>query len=234
MEPEQLLAELDRELKQVLSAFASFKPATEEVTVSDDTGRVEVVVSPKAELVKVAVAPNWRDEIEVSALANTVAETIAKAQAKAFGLDIDADGDAVEDADPAEVQRLQDALMAEKTEELLRPVGEDELQRRIAELPGEVERLEALADDVADKVAPTEADLPEDADEFAPDDSFGTRVHSENRMVSVRVMAGFVGEVTIQESWLAARSGIAVTECFDQIIEKLAEVSADPSTGAGS
>lgn len=232
MEPEQLLAELDKELKSVLSALASFKPATEDVSVTDASGQVEVVVKPSSELVRISVAPDWAKHMEVAALAPAIAETISKAQAKAFGLDMDDLGEPVE-SDAAEVQQLQDRLIAEKTDELFRPVSNDELQRKVDDLPGMLDRLEKFADEAVEKVQPDEADMPRDPAEFTPDESFGTTVTSENRMVSVRVMAGFVGEVAIKESWLAARSGIAVTECFDQIIEQLPDVVAAETRNLG-
>lgn len=231
MGPDELMADLDRELRNVLGALATLAPVTEDVTVTDDAGAVRVTVRPDTTLAAVAVVPNWQEKVEPADLATLIGEVLGRAQARAMGFDIDAleaaeSGEAPE-VDQAQVDAARDALLKEKTEELLAPVSEDTLQARVDALPDMIENLGKRLDVESLKMQNlSDADLPQDPEDFEPDESVGEWVHTANRMVGVRVFAGLVSEVSIKESWLAGRSGNVLTESFTEIIEQLPEVVA--------
>lgn len=231
MGPDELMADLDRELRNVLGALATLAPVTEDVTVSDERGVVQVTVRPDTTLAAISVVPAWQEKVEPGELAGVVGEALGRAQAKAMGFDIDAleASEAGQDpeVDEAQVEATRDALLREKTEELLAPVSEDTLQARVDALPDMIEGLSRRLDVETLKMQNlTDADLPQDPADFVPDESVGDWVHTDSRMVGVRVVAGLVSEVSIKESWAAGRSGNALTESFNEIIERLPAVVA--------
>lgn len=239
MGPDELMADLDRELRSVLGALATLAPVTEDVTVSDAAGVVRVTVRPDTTLAAISVVPTWQEKVEPGDLANLIGEVLGRAQARAMGFDIDAleaaEAGQAPDVDQAQVDATRDALLREKTEELLAPVDEDTLQARVDALPDMIEGLSRRLDVETLKMQDlTDADLPKDPAEFVPDESVGEWVHTESRMVGVRVVAGLVSEVSIKESWLAGRSGNVLTESFDEIIQRLPEVVAAQTTRGDS
>lgn len=227
MGPDELMADLDRELRKVLGALAALAPVTEDVTVSDEKGAVQVTVRPDTTLASIAVLPTWQEKVEPSELAGLISDVLGRAQAKALGFDVDA-LEAGEDAvDPAQVEATRDALLRDKTEELLAPVSEDVLQARVDALPDMIDGINKRLDVETLKMQDlSESELPQDPEEFVPDESVGEWVYSESRTVGVRVVAGLISEVFIKENWLAGTSGIALTERFNEIIERLPEVVA--------
>lgn len=231
MGPEELMADLDRELRSVLGALATLAPVTEDVTVSDELGVVRVTVRPDTSLAAVQVVPAWQQKVEPAELANLVGEVLGRAQAKAMGFDIDAleaaEAGEAPAVDEAAIDAARDALLRDKTEELLAPVSEDDLQAKVDALPDMVEGLSRRLDDEIQKMKDSaEEGLPKDPAEFVPDESIGDWVHTESRMVGVRVVAGLVSEVTFKESWLDGRSGNSLTDSFSEIIEQLPAVVA--------
>lgn len=230
MEQEQLLADLDRELRAVLGALQNFAPVTEDVTLADETGTVRVTVRPDASLAEVVVASAWSEEIEPEALPGVIGETLGRAQARAMGFDIDAleaGQQPQAEVDPAQVEAARGRLLADAEAQLLTHHTEEELNRRMDELPGIADGAIARLDKEIERLQrSTEADLPQDPSEFTPGDDFGDIVESENRMVSVRLVAGLVAEVRIREGWLERRSGNVLTQCFKEIIEQLPEAAA--------
>lgn len=231
MEPEDLIADLDKELREVLGALQGFAPVTEDVVVSDETQTVSVTVRPDMTLAAVQVQPVWAEKVQPDTLAGVISELLGRAQAKAMGFDVDALDEGRDPhevvVDEAEVEAARERLLKEKTEELLAPVGEEELQARIDELPAQMDELISKLDVEIEKMqSGNTMGLPEDPAEFEPDESYGDWVHSENRMVGVRVVAGMVADVEIRTNWVEGRSGNVLTECFNQIIEQLPEVVA--------
>ena len=221
MDPQQFLTELDSELRSILGEFLATAPTTTSVAATDDSGRVRVTLHPDRTLARVQVAADWENEIEGSALAATILEVAAMAQTGA-PVDGDGAGDAAA-VDPQDVEAARDALLREKGAELMAPVGAAELQQQIDDLPALLERLDAQLDDAIEKTARLrDDDLPR-ADAVDEEQAQGEVVESENRMVSIRVIAGHLGDVRIKESWLEGRSGIAVTQCFDQIMHRIAD-----------
>lgn len=237
MEPEELLADLDKELRSVLGALQNFSPVTEDVTMSDETETVRVTVRPDTSLAAIQVAPTWTDKVEPEALAGVIGDVLGRAQARAMGFDVDRleAGDQTEVVvDEARVEADRARMIRDAEETLLRPSTEEELQRKIESLPGTVDAALARFDDeIARLQNLDDSDLPQDPEEFTPGEGYGVLVESENRMVGVRVVAGLVAEVTFKESWLASRSGNTLTECFTQIIDQLPEVVA-AQTGQGA
>lgn len=236
MEPEELIADLDKELRSVLGALQNFAPVTEEVTLSDETETVHVTVAPDLSLVAVNVAPAWVDRVEPEALAGVINEVLGRAQARAMGFDVDrltSDGATPEVVvDEAEVERARAKMVREAEDALLTRPTEEELQRRIDALPGTVDAaMERLDREIARMQEMGEADLPRDPAEFTPDDDYGDRVWSSNHMVGVRVVGGLIADVTVKESWAANRSGNVLTQCFGQIIEQLPAVVAAQNEG---
>lgn len=236
MEPEELIADLDKELRSVLGALQNFAPVTEDVTLSDETGTVHATVAPDLSLVAVSVASGWDEHVEPAALAGAVNEVLGRAQARAMGFDVDrlmADGTPAEGAvDEAEVERARARMIREAEDTLLTRPTEEELQRKIDALPGTVDAaMERLDREIARMQDMGERDLPQDPSEFTPGDDYGDRVWSANRMVGVLVAGGLVADVTIKESWAANRSGNALTECFREIIEQLPAVVAAQNGG---
>lgn len=228
MGPEELMADLDRELRSVLGALATLAPVSEDVTVSDEFGVVRVTVRPDTSLATVQVAPAWQGKVEPADLPNVIGEVLGRAQARAMGFDIDAlEAEEAPVVDEAAIDAARDALLKDKTEELLAPVSDDELQAKVDALPDLVEGLSKRLDDEIQKMKDSaDEDLPQDPAEFVPDESVGEWVHTETRMVGVRVVAGLVSEVAIKESWLDGRSGNVLTESFNEIIEQLPAVVA--------
>lgn len=237
MQPEELLADLDRELRTVLGALQNFAPVTEDVTVSDETGTVRVTVRPDTSLAAIQVAPVWRDKLEPEALAGVVGDVLGRAQARAMGFDVDrlTEGEAPElVVDEAQVEADRAQMLREAEEKLLRPSTEEELQQKIDALPGTVDAALARFDEeIAKFQEMSDSDLPQDPEEFTPGEGYGELVESENRMVGVRVVAGLIADVTFKESWLQGRSGNTLTECFTQIIDQLPAVVA-AQTGQGA
>ncbi|MCC2591995.1 hypothetical protein LKO27_00935 [Tessaracoccus sp. OS52] len=228
MEPEELLADLDKELRSVLGALQNLTPVTEDVTVSDASGAVRVTVRPDSSLAGVSVVPAWQEKVEPAALADVISDVLGRAQAKAMGFDIDALEEAqADEVDEAQVEAARGRLLKDAEQTLRRPSTEEELQRRMDELPGIVDDAMARLDRELVKLQTAgDGALPQDPAEFTPGADYGDLVESDNRMVAVRVVAGLVAEVRIKESWLEVRSGIAITECFNQIIERLPGVVA--------
>lgn len=224
MDPQQFLTELDSELRTVLGAFlASTSPASE-VTATDESGRVSVTLRPDTTLARVEVAANWEEEIESTQLASTILEVAVSALTGA------AQNTTTEDVDPAAVDEARDELLREKTAELMAPMTQDELSQQIDDLPGLLDRLDAQLDDAIEKTSRvTDDDLPREDSGRDDEDALGEIVESENRMVRVQLFHGQLADVRIKESWLEGRSGLAVTECFDQITARIATNTADQS-----
>lgn len=236
MEPEQLMQEMDEDLRKALALLTRFEPAVEDVTVADESGKVEVTFHPDLSLAKVSVAADWQSEIEPGMLEAAVSETMARGLSKAMGFDLD-DVEAIVDDEPdpnsPEVKEAAARTMRDAEDILLAPRSESEVQHMV----DNIDNLFAEFDAVADK-AMTKLDnmpMPKSDEEFQEEgqDPAGELVESDNHMVAVRVARGIVGGCTIRESWLDGRSGIAVTESFSQIIERLPDVvAAQTSTGA--
>lgn len=221
MDPQQFLTELDSQLRSVIGTALAFAPATSDVTTTDDSGIVSVTLRPNQSLARVQVGANWMEEIEPSALASTILEVAGQAQAEVLG--VGSDADPAEGADPVEVNRALNSLLEEKTAEMMQPVSATRLQQQIDDLPALLDKLGAQLDDAIEKTAKrSEDDLPQATSGRDDEDSLGDVVESENRMVSVQLFGGRVTDVRIKESWLESRSGIAVTQCFDQIIDRIA------------
>ncbi len=221
MDPQQFLTELDSQLRSVVEQFLATTPAATEVTATDDSGRVSVTLHPDRTLARVQVAADWQEEIEPSVLAATILEVAGRAQ---WGPQDEGDDGApvAADIDQQDVDDAVEALLREKTAELMAPVSPAELQRQADALPGLLDQLDAQLDDaIARSAEARDEDLPsEDAD--GHQDAVLEVVESENRMVSVGLSAGHLGEVRIKESWVRGLSGIAVTQCFDQIMDRIA------------
>ncbi len=223
MDPQQFLTELDSELRSVIGTLLGTAPATHDVTATDDSGRVSVTLRPDRTLAKVQVAANWEEEIESPALAATIVEVTGTAQGLVMGV---GDPDSGQEVDPQDVEEAREALLREKQAELLAPMSAAQLQKQIDDLPALMDQLDAQLDDAIRRTAKKPDDqLPQPASGLDDEEALGDVVESENRMVAVQLFAGQVADVRIKESWLAGRSGLAVTECFDQIIDRINERS---------
>lgn len=223
MDPQQFLTELDSELRSVIGTLLGTAPATHDVTATDESGRVSVTLRPDRTLAKVQVAANWEEEIESPALAATIVEVAGTAQGLVMGV---GDPDSGQEVDPQDVEEAREALLLEKQAELLAPMSAAQLQKQIDDLPALMDRLDAQLDDAIRRTAKQPDDqLPQPTSGRDDEDSLGDIVESENKMVSVQLFGGQVADVRIKESWLVGRSGLAVTECFDQIIARINERS---------
>ena len=223
MDPQQFLTELDSELRLVIGEFLTAAPSTSDVAATDETGRVTVTLHADRTLSRVQVAGNWEEDIEPSALTGVILDVAGRAQT---GVSI-SDEETARDVDPQDVEEAMDALLREQTEQLLAPISAAELQRQIDTLPALLDSLDAQLDlAIAQTASTTKDELPS---EEPSDDAVlgGEIVESENRMVSVRLFAGHLAEVRIKESWLQGRSGLAVTECFDQIVDRISNKTND-------
>lgn len=216
MDPQQFLMELDSELRSVIRTFLTTGSPASEVTATDDSGRVTVTLRPDQTLARVQVAANWEEEILAPQLADTILRVAVSAQSGIPG------GEDIEDADPEAVDAARETLLQETADELLAPMSEQELQQQIDDLPALLERLDARLDEAIAKTSQAlEDDFPRaDSDEDV-EGPLGDIVESENKMVRVQLFQGHLADVRIKESWLEGRSGIAVTECFEQIVEQI-------------
>ncbi|MDO5736253.1 MAG: hypothetical protein Q4P15_07235 [Propionibacteriaceae bacterium] len=223
MDPQQFLTELDSELRSVIGEFLTTTASASDVAATDESGRVSVILHPDRTLARVQVAAGWEEDIESLALAGVIVEVAGRAQT---GAQVSGEDEAV-DVDPEDVDEATDALLREQTQALLAPISAQELQRQIDELPALLERLDAQLDVAIARTSRTSEDeLP--TEEPSADEAIeGEVVESENRMVSVRHVAGHLAEVRIKESWLAGRSGLAVTECFNQIVDRMTAITID-------
>lgn len=217
MDPQQFLTELDSELRTVLETFLATTSPASEVTATDDSGRVSVTLRPDRTLARVEVAANWEEEVESAQLAPTILEVAVRALTGA------AQTVPPEDVDPRAVDEARDALLREKTAEMMAPMTQDQLSQQIDDLPGLLDRLDAQLDDAIEKTSRvSDDDLPREDSGQDDEDALGEVVESENRMVRVQLFHGQLADVHIKESWLEGRSGLAVTECFDQITARIA------------
>lgn len=216
MDPQQFLTELDSELRSVIGAFLTTAAPTSESTATDDSGRVTVTLHPDRTLARVQVAANWEEEITAAQLAATILEVAVSAQGSI------PDDENIEDADPAVVDAAKQALLQEASEELLAPVSEQELQRRIDDLPALLDRLDAQLDAAIAKTSrAVDDDFPRPESGEDDEDLLGDVVESENKMVRIQLFEGHLADVRIKERWLEGRSGHAVSQCFDEIIGRI-------------
>lgn len=207
--PDDLLEGLTRQL-------LAMRRGGDGTTVVDVSGQVQAVVGPTGRLQRVVVSPRWQERIDVEDLPGIVLETISRAQFGAVELPADEDLAAVSDA---EVQAGVEQALAQATERLLRPRPEEERQARIDALPALFAAMDedlARMDRALDRL---EAGLDvDDVEDLEPE---GDEFRSGNSMVTMIARDGFVVDVAIHANWLRGRSGIAVTECLDQIIGKI-------------
>lgn len=225
MDPQQFLTELDADLRSVIGELLATATSATESTATDDSGRVKVTLHPDRTLAQVVIAPDWETEIESSALAAVILEVAGRAQQVTM-VEGDAPAAAV-DVDPEEIEAARDELLRGATAELMEPISAAELQRQIDDLPAMLDRLNAQLDVAIEKTARLgETDLPTE-DAVEDDEMAGETVTSKNGMVSVRVLQGHLGDVRIKESWLQGRSGIAVSQCFEEIMQRIAGNTTD-------
>lgn len=213
--PEVMQAQLNELVRDMLR----LQPRHEEVTVRDPEGQIAATYGADGQLARVLVEPRWVEKIESSELATAILTTIAEAQFQASGLSDDAP-----EPTQAEIDAKRAEILRNAENELDAPKTDDELQTKIDSLPGLFGQLDAALDRLNARVEEMEVPVSlAEADELGlTAEPVGEQFRSENSMVTVTVSAeGAVVDVAIHANWLDGKSGIAVTECFDQIIEQL-------------
>lgn len=203
-------------LEGLTRQFLAMRQGGDEATVVDVSGQVQASVSLSGRLERVVVSPRWQDRVDDEDLAGIVLETISRAQFGAMELPDDEALAAVSDAD---VEAGVEEALARATEQLLRPRSEEERQARIDALPALFASMDADLARMDRALDRLEGSL--DADAVEDIEPEGDEFRSENSMVTVIAKDGFVVDVAIHANWLRGKSGIAVTECLDQIIEQI-------------
>lgn len=206
---------LQHQLDSLLAT--QFRRPKGEQSATDESGRVSVTVGPDGLPVKISVDPKWSDDIGDDELATTIHLTIGNAQMAAFGFD-----EEPEDLSPEEVAKAKQQVLAEAEKKILRPVSEDEHQAMVERLPSLFDQFDQALVQLDKRLNQMAGQAPEDPDEADGDpDDVGVEVKADNSMVSLVVNNGSVIGVNIHKNWLAGKSGHALTECFDQIIDQL-------------
>ena len=96
------------------------------------------------------------------------------------------------------------------------------MQRKVDNLPNLFAQFDAAMATLEQQIAKQEQGEPvpmSEAGAEEPDE--GTRFSSANSMVSLVVVGGAIVDVQMHANWLPGKSGIVLTECFDQVIEQL-------------
>lgn len=217
LSPQLMEAQLDELVRDMLA----LQPRREEVTVRDPEGQVAATIDPEGRLARVLVEPRWVDKIETDHLANAILATIAEAQLEASGLS----GDAPVITDEQVAAKRQE-ILRQAENELQAPTPEGELQAKIDNLPNLFDRLDDALQRLEDRATELETPIPlEEAAALGLTEApMGEQIRSENSMVSLTVNPeGGVVDVSIHRNWLEGKSGIAVTECLDQIISQMTD-----------
>jgi len=211
--PEAMEAQLDELVRTMLR----MQPRREEVTVRDPAMRVAVTVAADGRLAKIAVEPRWSDRIEPDALEATILTTVAEAQLAASGLE----GGGPEPTD-AEVAAKRDEMMRRAESVLETPAADADLQSRVDNLPNLFDQLDDALRRLDERLQ--EVSVPvslEEAGHLGLTEVEGTRFRSDNARVTVTVNQGSVVDLGIHRNWVEGRSGIVISECFDQIIDQM-------------
>ena len=104
------------------------------------------------------------------------------------------------------------------------PSSDATLQAKVDNLPNLFDQLDMALDQLNDSLTNLEVPIAvEEAEQLNLKPAGGVEVRSENSMVTVTVNHGSVVDVAIHQNWLPGKSGHALTECFDQIIDQLNE-----------
>lgn len=203
---------------ELVRLLLRMQPQPREVTVQDEEGQIAVSFDARARLNRIAIDARWADRIEPAALADAVMMTIAEGQLQASGLD---DEDAPEPTE-AEVAAKRTEIFALGEEQLLAPSSDASLQAKIDNLPNLFDQLDDALVRLDAKLSEVQPPISlEEAGELGLEAAEGDRITSDNAMVSITVTQGLVVDVSLHPSWLPGRSGLVLTECFDQIIAKL-------------
>lgn len=212
--------EMDAQLDEMVRAMLRLRPKAEPVVAVDPEEQIRVTVAPGGALAAIEVASRWSERIEPDGLAAAVLATIAEAQLEASGLS----GDSAEPTE-AEVKAKRDEITSRAESILASPASDADLQSRIDHIPAlfdqlddALRRLHSRVEEMAEPVSLAEAE-----ELGLPDEVEGIRYTSDNEMVSITINRGTVVDLSVHQRWAESRSGIAITECFDQIIEKVTE-----------
>lgn len=203
---------------ELVRMLLRMQPQPREVTVRDEEGQIAVSFDAEARLSRIVVESRWVERIEPETLAETILMTVAEAQLQASGLD---DEEAAEPTE-AEVAAKRTEIFALGEAQLMAPSSEASLQSKIDNLPNLFDQLDDALDRLDSKLAETQPPISmEEAEELGLEAVEGDRIASDNAMVTLTVNQGMVVDVTLHPNWLNGRSGIVLTECFDQIIAQL-------------
>ncbi|NHB84493.1 hypothetical protein G7085_07405 [Tessaracoccus sp. HDW20] len=208
---------MEAQLNELVRVMLRMQPRGEDVTVRDSEAQVAVTIAADGRLAKVAVEPRWSDKVEAGALETTILTTIAEAQLSASGLE--ADGPEPTDA---EVAARRDE-MTRRAEAVLETPGTDtDLQARIDNLPNLFDQLDDALQRLGERLQEVAEPVSlEEAAQLGLTEVEGVRFRSQNSMVTLTVNQGSVVDLGIHRNWVEGRSGIVISECFDQIIDQL-------------
>lgn len=211
---------MDAQLDEMVRAMLRLQPSREAVTATDPEEQVKVTIAPGGSVAAIEVAARWSERIEPENLGTTVLTTIAEAQLAASGLSEDA-GEPTD----AEVAARREEITRHAEAVLEAPVPEADLQARIDHIPVLFDQLDAAISKLNEKVTQMAPPVSmAEAEELGLTDvKEGIRYASENEMVALTVNRGTVVDLTIHQRWAESRSGIAITECFDQIIAQMTD-----------
>lgn len=203
---------------ELVRMLLRMQPQPREVTVQDEEGQIAVSFDAQARLNRIAIDARWADRIEPAALADAILTTVAEGQLQAAGLEED---DAPEPT-AEEVAAKRTEIFALGEAQVLAPSSEASLQSKIDNLPNLFDQLDDALGRLDSKLAQAQPPISlAEAEELGLEPVEGERIASDNAMVSLTVVKGLIVDVSLHPGWLAGRSGLVLTECFDQIIAKL-------------
>ncbi len=211
---------MEAQFDELIRTMLRMQPRHREVSVRDPEGQVEATCGPDGRLAKVTVEPRWQDKIEPGDLSTVLLTTIAEAQLEASGLNDDDRPEPTEE----EVAAKREEMMRMGEQALEAPSSDATLQAKVDNLPNLFDQLDMALDQLNDSLTNLEVPIAvEEAEQLNLKPAGGVEIRSENSMVTVTVYHGSVVDVAIHQSWLPGKSGHALTECFDQIIDQLNE-----------